>query len=73
MKKVKRLIKLTNLNSENLNEKELSCALGGECLCGCFWAACGGSSNIDNSSANSTNGFYSKLPPVGVDCGVLPS
>lgn len=70
MKKVKNLIKLTNLNSENLNEKELSYALGGVCGCGCYWAACGGSSRTDNSFKNDEGGLGSPLPPVGVDCGV---
>lgn len=53
MTRVKSLIKLTNLNSENLNEKELKEVRAGEmCWCSCWYEACGGSSLIDNGWAN---------------------
>lgn len=70
MKKARSLIKLTNLNSENLSEKELNHARGGECHCGCFYAACGGSTSAANSGENGPMGYVSPLPPVDVDCGI---
>ena len=59
MKRVKNLIKLTNLNSESLNEKEQSVVYGGSCGCGCWYSECGGSSMYDNSSANAEYGIHS--------------
>lgn len=72
MKKTRRMIKLTQLNSEHLSEKELNHARGGECSCSCFYAACGGSSNYWNDNFNTGMGFVSPLPPVNVDCGIVP-
>lgn len=71
MKKAKSLIKLTNLNSEDLNEKELSHARGGWCHCGCFWAACGGSSLYWNDNYNTAENKVSPLPPEDVDAGIV--
>lgn len=70
MKRVKRLIKLTNLNEEHLEENQLRLAFGGECQCSCFYCSCGGSSNEDNGAANGPKGLVSPLPPEDVDCGV---
>jgi natural product precursor len=71
MKKLKSLINLTNLNSENLNEKELSHLIGGECChCGCFYCSCGGASNSDNYGANSSGCKVSPLPADDVSCGI---
>ncbi len=70
MKRVKNLIKLTNLNSERLNEKELCHAMGsGFGYCGCYWANCGGSSDAANSAANKKGGLDSPLPPEGAHYG----
>jgi natural product precursor len=71
MKRVKNLIKLTNLNSERLNEKELRHVVGGECHCGCFYAACGGSSKIANDGSNTEHGFVSPLPPFEAQWGIV--
>ncbi len=74
MKQLKKMIKLTNLSLENLNVKELNHAQGGSrCHCGCFWAACSGSSRSSNSNANTTHDppFVSPLPPVDVEAGIL--
>lgn len=71
MKKAKRMLKLTSLNSENLNEKELHQTHGGWCHCGCFWAACGGSSNYWNNNYNTSENKVSPLPPEGVDAGIV--
>jgi len=62
MKQVKNLIKLTNLNSEKLNEKELTLVNGGNCSCGCFYSNCGGSSSNDNYRANSIGDYISIFP-----------
>lgn len=65
MKRVKNLIKLTNLNSESLNEKELNQVIAGEetvCMCGCYYSECGGSAEMDNADANSNEGLYSEVP-----------
>ncbi len=66
MKRIKNLIKLTNLNSESLNEKELSHVSGGvgECYCGCFYETSEGSSTFDNETANDAKDLTS-IPPVG--------
>ncbi len=71
MKKLKKLVKLTNLNSEQLKEKELGQALGGEiiCFCGCFYARCGGSSSRMNAFYNEIEGFKSPLPKDDAECG----
>ena len=73
MKKINRLIKLTNLNVENLEESQLSHAVAGQdrCHCGCFWATCGGSSRYWNGFFNDEKGFVSPLPPDDVDCGIV--
>lgn len=71
MKKLKNLTKLTNLNSENVNEKELSHVIGGVCCCGCFYEACGGSARAANDSANDEKDLYSPLPPEGIDAGIV--
>ena len=53
MKRVKSLIKLTNLKSERLNEKEQTFVSGGGTIwCGCYYSECGGSSTEDNDEAN---------------------
>ena len=65
MKRVKNLIKLTNLNSESLNEKELNQVIAGDvivCHCGCYYSECGGASTMDVADANSNEGFYSEVP-----------
>jgi natural product precursor len=70
MKKIKRLIKLTNLNPEHLEESQLSHVFGGACSCSCFYCSCGGSSKKDNKGANAEHGWVSPLPPDDVDCGI---
>ncbi len=65
MKRVKALIKLSKLNSDRLNEKELSHVTGGLCWCGCFYANCGGSSKSDNDVANSGGNKTSIIPHIG--------
>lgn len=65
MEQVKSLIKLTNLKSESLNEKEQSRLMGGHCICGCFYADCGGSSRHDNASANRADNAHSQIPGHG--------
>ncbi|NIM16278.1 MAG: hypothetical protein GTO45_30140 [Candidatus Aminicenantes bacterium] len=45
-----------NFSFFTLSERELDTLKAGEvttCGCGCAWADCGGSSNVDNSLANS--------------------
>jgi hypothetical protein len=64
MKRVKNLIKLSNLKVERLNDKELGHVIGALCHCGCFYAACGGSSSSSNYSANNKKGFVSPLPDL---------
>lgn len=68
MKRVKSLIKLTNLNLESLNDKKLNHVIAGQvttCWCGCWYSECGGSSNVDNSLGNSglPGGGGSVWPP----------
>ena len=73
MKRVKDLIKLTNLQVERLDEKGLSHVIGGECHCGCFYQACGGSTRVDNRGANAVNGWYSPLPDMeDPNWGIVP-
>lgn len=67
MKRVKNLIKLTNLNSEKLSEKELNHVIGGHCTCGCFYENCGGSTQWNNMEANEARDLHSEYPPVGAE------
>jgi len=62
MKQIKSFIKLTNLSSEKINEKELNHVIGGDCKCGCYYALCSGSSETINGSANSGKGLVSPNP-----------
>jgi natural product precursor len=62
MKHVKRLIKLTNRNTESLSDKEQRLIIGGHCVCGCFYAGCGGSSSDDNEEANWEGNKHSQVP-----------
>lgn len=65
MKRVKSLIKLTNLNSETLNEKDLNrviCGAGEYCYCGCWYSECGGSSDGDNDAYNDRDDLFSFIP-----------
>jgi hypothetical protein len=65
MKRVKSLIKLTNLKSENLNEKALNLVIAGAagfCYCGCYYSECGGSSQVDNDVYNRRGDKMSFLP-----------
>jgi len=64
MKRVKNLIKLTHLNSERLNEKELGIEVGGKgnCICMCYYETCGGSSTSDNEAKNNERDLTSMLP-----------
>jgi natural product precursor len=64
MKHVKSLIKLTQLNSASLNEKELDWVIAGSgsCACGCYYSECGGSSDHDNGCANYDGGKISRDP-----------
>lgn len=64
MKRVKNLIKLSNLKVERLKEKELGHVIGALCHCGCFYAACGGSSSSANDSANTSKSLASPLPDL---------
>lgn len=64
MKQIKNLMKLTNLNSERLNEKELSHTIGGfiTCFCLCYYEGCGGESKIDNGATNKADGLFPPKP-----------
>ena len=65
MKKIKKFIKLSNRNLENLNEKEQSVVVAGAesyCSCGCFYSDCGGSSIADNTIINIELGLCSVEP-----------
>jgi hypothetical protein len=64
MKRVKNLIKLSNLKAERLNDKELGHVIGAMCCCGCFYADCGGSSSSANYTANTRGDLISKLPDL---------
>lgn len=70
MKRVKNFIKLTHLNPDRLNEKELSHVIGGLCHCGCFYATCGGSTRAANSDKNDEGNLVSPLPPFDADWGI---
>ena len=70
MKRVKNLIKLSNLHSDQLDEKELSHVIGGLCHCGCFYETCGGSTRANNDSANTGGGLVSPLPPFDAEWGI---
>jgi len=68
MKEIKGLIKLTNLNSEKVNDKELKYVSGGFCGCGCYYSNCGGSSDVDNAAANAGSNppIISSFPPASI-------
>ena len=69
MNRVKNLIKLTNLNSKSLNEKEQNLVIaGGDCYCGCYYADCGGSSEALNRQANDQGDLMSTTPGEGSWC-----
>jgi len=73
MSRIKSLIKLTNLNSEKLDEKFLHHVFGGEYYCGCFYEACGGSTRYNNDRANLREGLVSPLPPLeNPNWGIVP-
>ncbi|UCH92231.1 MAG: rSAM-modified peptide [Candidatus Aminicenantes bacterium] len=77
MKRVRKLIKLTNLQAEGLDEKGLIHVFGGiepkECSCSCFYEACGGSTRADNDSANLKHGYSSPLPDMeDPNWGIVP-
>jgi natural product precursor len=66
-------IKLNNLSTENLSEKQMKEIRGGEadpkCFCACNYAGQGGSSTSDNLNANCAEGIWSPFPgPVGNVC-----
>lgn len=67
MQRIKNFIKLTNVCSKKLSEKEQERVVGGllPCYCGCYYCGCGGSSKLDNKNANSGQDLDSALPPVG--------
>jgi natural product precursor len=56
-------IKLNNLSAENLSEKQMKEIRGGDetasCSCACHWADQGGSSTMENCSANKALGYFS--------------
>ena len=63
MKRVKKLIKLTNLSSESLNEKDLQLLTAGtDHYCGCYYEYCGGSGDEANDAANEPGGLESEFP-----------
>jgi len=64
MKQFKDLLKLTNLKTESLNEKELikTIGLSGLCSCGCYYSGCGGSSSTLNAGKNNAGDLRSILP-----------
>jgi hypothetical protein len=68
MKRIKNLIKLTQLNSESLNEKELNRVSAGH-FCGCFYENCGGSSTSGNDAANEKNNLYSVVREIPAEWG----
>ena len=70
MKRVKDLIKLTNLNSDRLSKKELRHVTGGLCSCSCFYATCGGSSRAANKEKNTESNLVSPLPPFDAEWGI---
>ncbi|MCI1779802.1 MAG: TIGR04149 family rSAM-modified RiPP [Bacteroidales bacterium] len=51
-------LKLTNLENNNLSEKEMNNLRGGNwtCGCSCYYANSGGSSSGDNADANADIG-----------------
>lgn len=61
MKRIKSLVKLTNVNAEKLSSKEKSEITGGH-FCGCFYELCEGSSRSDNNDANEPGGLESPYP-----------
>jgi len=69
MTKVKNLIKLTNLNSGRLKEKELKHVIGGGCQCGCYYANCGGPSYGTNGYYNNKSGKVSIFPSISSEWG----
>lgn len=65
MKRIKSLVKLSNVNAEKLSEKDQSGISGGNsCFCGCYYETCYGSSTANNAIANARYGWIS-LPPIG--------
>jgi natural product precursor len=81
MKKLSK-IKLNQLNKSLMEKRELLNFLGGGygagscCGCGCaFYGSGGGSSAMDNGSANFAQGYYSPAGQQGclTESGVTPS
>lgn len=57
--KIKRF-KLNVISAENLQQKEMSAIMGGQCCgCSCYWEYQGGSSIEDNTMANYQYGYES--------------
>ena len=53
-------IKLNALNQNELEKREMNSLKGGNCcVCSCYYAGQGGSSNQANSGANHDNGLHS--------------
>lgn len=72
MKYVKSFIKLANNRSQPLSKDMQNSLTGGKefgCVCGCFYADCGGSSTIDNFGWNAGRGLESPEPPAGAEWG----
>ena len=68
-------IKLTQLDQVQLEERKMSCLVGGagNCNCGCYYANSGGSSTIDNNETNYRGGLTSypttPSPDGSCQCG----
>jgi len=71
MTRIRQLIKLTNLNSKGLKEKELNVVIAGGFSCGCFYEACSGSTRSENSKANKEGGLISPLPAPDKNWGIV--
>lgn len=67
--KVLSRLKLTQLNAEELAQRQLNALRGGyNCGCGCNYQDCGGSSQGENYNANVANG-YTESGGGNVACG----
>lgn len=58
MKKLSKL-KLNNLMTQELSDRQMKDIKGGTCFSGCWYADSGGSSYKDNCLANSAGGYSS--------------